>query len=104
MHQRKPKEKVLASARRLRWNVRSFTTDGLMTRKKFLLPDFDACSVALFASLVFMGPSPGRAQLPTPVRSALVSTRVPAGPQERSDAADRVDDDAPTAQRGRSRR
>lgn len=42
-----------------------------MTRKKFLIPDFDACSVALFASLVFMGPVPGRAQDQLPARPAL---------------------------------
>lgn len=51
-------------------NAHSATHIGLMTRKRFLLPDFDACSVALFASLVFMGPQPGRAQQ-LPVRAAL---------------------------------
>lgn len=62
---------MLASARRLLWNVQSFTRNGPMTRKKFLIPDFDACSVALFASLVFMGPLPGRAQEQLPARPAL---------------------------------
>lgn len=75
-----------------------------MTRKKFLLPDFDACSVALFASLVFMGPAPGRGEPVTPARSALVSTRVPSRPQQTGGPADRLDDDAPSAQRDRSRR
>jgi hypothetical protein len=95
---------MLASAAMVRSNAQSFTRNGLMTRKKFLLPDFDACSVALFASLVFMGPSPGGGQPVTPVRSALVSTRVPSGPQRRADAADRLDDDAPTGQRDRAGR
>ncbi|HEY0884772.1 MAG TPA: hypothetical protein VGE20_05800 [Ramlibacter sp.] len=44
-----------------------------MPAKKFPLPDFESCSVALFASLVFMGPLPSRAQQPPPVRPALVA-------------------------------
>jgi hypothetical protein len=75
VHQRKPEEIVLAFRRRCRWNVRFSTTDGSMTRKKFLLPEFDACSVALFASLVFMGPQPGRAQQSVPSRPALSAPR-----------------------------
>ena len=42
-----------------------------MTRNKFIIPDFDACSVALFASLVFMGPQLGRSQQQPPTRPAL---------------------------------
>jgi len=42
-----------------------------MTRKKFVIPDFDACSVALFASLVFMGPQLGRSQQQPPARPTL---------------------------------
>lgn len=75
MHQTQPKEILLAIARRLRWNVRSSTPNGSMNRKKFLLPDFDACSVALFTSLAFMGPLPSRAQQSPPVRPALSAPR-----------------------------
>ena len=46
-----------------------------MNRKKFLLCDFDACSVALFTSLVFMGPLPSRAQHAAPQRPALSAPR-----------------------------
>jgi hypothetical protein len=94
MHQWKPEEKRLACARRLRLNVRSFTHNGLMTRKKFLLPDFDACSVALFAALVFMGPVPSRLAHVTPVRAALVSTRSPDGVNAQAEPADTREDDA----------
>jgi hypothetical protein len=83
---------MLAFAAAVRWNVQSFMANGPMTRKKFLIPDFDACSVALFASLVFMGPLAARTQ-PMPVRPALVSTRVPAGTQSRGDAIDTRDED-----------
>ncbi len=44
-----------------------------MPAKKFPLPDFESCSVALFASLVLMGPLPSRAQQPPPPRPALVA-------------------------------
>jgi hypothetical protein len=104
MHQRQPEERMLAFRGPVRPNVRSFTRNGLMTRKKFLLPDFDACSVALFASLVFMGPVTGRGEPVAPVRTALVSSRAPSRPQQPGGPADRVDDDAPSAQRDRSRR
>jgi hypothetical protein len=104
MHQWKPEERVLAFRAAVRWNVQSFTCHGPMTRKKFLVPDFDACSVALFASLVLMGPLPARGAPVAPVRSALVSTRVPPGPRSRVESADRLEDDTSAAQRDRSRR
>ena len=44
-----------------------------MPAKKFQLPDFESCSVALFASLVFMGPLPGRAQQAAPARPAITA-------------------------------
>jgi hypothetical protein len=104
MHQRQPEEKMLAFRPPGRWNAQSFTANGLMTRKKFLLPDFDACSVALFASLVFMGPAPARGEPVTPTRPALLSSRAPSGPRQDGGPADRLDEDTPFAQRGRSRR
>ena len=104
MHQWQREERLLAFAHPVRWNVQSITRNGLMKRKKFLLPDFDACSVALFASIVFMGPVPGRGEPVTPMRAALVSTRAPSGPEQPGGPADRLDDDAPSALRDRSRR
>lgn len=44
-----------------------------MPAKKFQLPDFESCSVALFASLVFMGPLPARAQQAAPARPAITA-------------------------------
>ncbi|HWI83542.1 EF-hand domain-containing protein [Ramlibacter sp.] len=44
-----------------------------MVAKKYRLPDFESCSVALFASLVFMGPLPARSQPPQPARPAVTS-------------------------------
>jgi len=44
-----------------------------MRAKKFQLPDFESCSVALFASLVFMGPLAARAQQPPPARPAIAA-------------------------------
>jgi hypothetical protein len=55
-----------------------------MTRKKSLLPDFDACSVALFTSLVFMGPLPSRAQQSPPLRPALTAPRAQAPASSRA--------------------
>lgn len=71
MLQKQLYEKVLALAGHPRSNAPSFTPAGSMPAKKFPLPDFDSCSVALFASLVFMGPLPSRAQQQPPARPAL---------------------------------
>jgi hypothetical protein len=67
MFPRKPEAILLASGRELGWNAQSFTLPVLMREKKYLLPDFDACSVALFATLALTGaPLPSRAQMPAP--------------------------------------
>jgi len=73
MIQRKPEEKFLASRLQVDSNVRSFTVFASMPATKFQLPDFESCSVALFASLVFMGPLPGRSQPATPARPAITA-------------------------------
>jgi hypothetical protein len=90
MHQTQPEEIVLAMSGRVRWNVRSSTTSGPMTRKKSLLPEFDACSVALFTSLVFMGPLPSRAQQPPPPRPALAAPRAHAPASSRALGGDTI--------------
>ena len=47
-----------------------------MRQKRFHLPDFESCSVALFASLVFIGPLASRAQQPPPARPAITAPGV----------------------------
>lgn len=73
MHQRQQWERLLALAAAVRWNAHFFMATGPMRAKKFQLPDFENCSVALFASLVFMGPLAARAQQPPPARPAITA-------------------------------
>ena len=49
-----------------------------MNLKRRRLPNFESCSVALFATLALYGPLPARAQAATPAAPSVRSTLVPA--------------------------
>jgi hypothetical protein len=70
---------LLAGLADIGWNVDSSTTKLFqmhVKRRRQLLPNFETCSVALFAGLALYGPLPARSQSAAP--AALSSQSVPA--------------------------
>jgi len=77
MFRKQLRAKVLALRRRMGWNARSihFQEQSQMhVKRRRILPNFETCSVALFASMALYGPLPLRAQTSAPPAPSVAST------------------------------